>query len=176
MFHFPCNSQRWKYVISSGNFYLTSRMWPFAHFPSLRFKKSIIEKLNNFSFVLCKNWIVWPRLWCTTACWISIAFFLRHRVYIWQISMKKTFIASRPTIYSSWQFKARGAGISIIGGGQIFIYSCSAQLISFEIDCFYSLWTRIYEYLPRNYRYSGASVQRLLEFTSYTKVLPIKCL
>jgi hypothetical protein len=104
MFHFPCNSQRWKYVISSGNFYLTSRMWPFAHFPSLRFKKSIIEKLNNFSFVLCKNWIVWPRLWCTTACWISIAFFLRHRVYIWQISMKKTFIAS--TIYSSWQFKA----------------------------------------------------------------------
>jgi hypothetical protein len=33
-------------------------------------------------------------------------------------------------------------------GGQIFIYSCSAQLISFEIDCFYSLWTRIYEYLP----------------------------
>jgi hypothetical protein len=34
------------------------------------------------------------------------------------------------------------------GGGQIFIYSCSAQLIYFEIDCFYSLWTRIYEYLP----------------------------
>ena len=34
---------------------------------------------------------------------------------------------------------SRGAGISIIGGGQIFIYSCSAQLISFEIDCFYSL-------------------------------------
>jgi hypothetical protein len=30
--------------------------------------------------------------------------FLRHRVYILQISMKKTFIAS--TIYSSWQFKA----------------------------------------------------------------------
>ena len=33
----------------------------------------------------------------------------------------------------------RGAGISIIGGGgggvwPIFIYSCSAQLISFEID------------------------------------------
>jgi hypothetical protein len=44
------------------------------------------------------------------------------------------------------------------GGGQIFIYSCSAQLISFEIDCFNSLWTRIYEYLPPpNYRYSGAS-------------------
>jgi hypothetical protein len=32
----------------------------------------------------------------------------------------------------------RGAGISIIGG-QIFIYSCSSQLSSFEIDCFYSL-------------------------------------
>ena len=27
----------------------------------------------------------------------------------------------------------RGAGRSIIGGGPIFIYSCSAQLISFEI-------------------------------------------
>ncbi len=25
------------------------------------------------------------------------------------------------------------------GGGGIFIYSCSAQLISFEIDCFYGL-------------------------------------
>ena len=31
--------------------------------------------------------------------------------------------------------------------GTIFIYSCSAY-ISFEIDCFYSLWTRIYEYGP----------------------------
>jgi hypothetical protein len=48
------------------------------------------------------------------------------------------------TISVGW---SRGAGISIIGG-QIFIYSCSARLISFEIDCFYSLWTRIYEYLP----------------------------
>ena len=34
------------------------------------------------------------------------------------------------------------------GGGQIFIYSCSASFISFESDCFYSLWTWIYEYLP----------------------------
>ena len=25
------------------------------------------------------------------------------------------------------------------GGGHIFIYSCSAQLISFEIDCFHGL-------------------------------------
>ena len=25
------------------------------------------------------------------------------------------------------------------GGGLIFIYSCSAQLISFEIDCFYGV-------------------------------------
>jgi hypothetical protein len=29
-----------------------------GHFSSLRFKKTIIEKLNNSSFVLCKNWIV----------------------------------------------------------------------------------------------------------------------
>ena len=41
----------------------------------------------------------------------------------------------------------RAAPTSIIGG-QIFRYSCSAQLISFEIDCFYGLVTRIYEYLP----------------------------
>ena len=34
------------------------------------------------------------------------------------------------------------------GGGLIFIYSGSAQLISFEINCFYGLWTRIYEYQP----------------------------
>ena len=41
----------------------------------------------------------------------------------------------------------KGAGRSIIGG-QIFVYSCSAQLISFEIDYFYSLRRRVYEYLP----------------------------
>ena len=34
------------------------------------------------------------------------------------------------------------------GGGHIFIYSCSAQLVAFEIDCFYGLRTRIYEYVP----------------------------
>ena len=33
-------------------------------------------------------------------------------------------------------------------GGYSCIYSCFAQLISFEIDCFYSLRRRIYEYLP----------------------------
>ena len=32
--------------------------------------------------------------------------------------------------------------------GVIFKYSCSAQLISFEIDCFYGMGTRIYEYQP----------------------------
>ena len=36
-----------------------------------------------------------------------------------------------------------GVANSIIGGGgggrHIFIYSCSAQLISFEIDCFHGL-------------------------------------
>ena len=33
----------------------------------------------------------------------------------------------------------RAVASSIIGGGVIFIYSCSAQLISFEIDCFYGV-------------------------------------
>jgi hypothetical protein len=45
-------------------------------------------------------------------------------------------------------WESRGAGISIIGGGadiHIFVF-CSINF--FEIDCFYSLWTRIYEYLP----------------------------
>ena len=35
-----------------------------------------------------------------------------------------------------------------LGGGLIFIYSGSAQLISFKINCFYSVLTRIYEYQP----------------------------
>ena len=36
--------------------------------------------------------------------------------------------------------KHRAVASSIIGGGGlIFIYSCSAQLISFEIDCFYGV-------------------------------------
>ena len=43
-----------------------------------------------------------------------------------------------------WRSKLNNWG----GGGHIFIYSCSAQLISFEIDCFHGLWTRIYEYVP----------------------------
>ena len=36
---------------------------------------------------------------------------------------------------------SRAVASSIIrgGGGLIFIYSCSAQLISFEIDCFYGV-------------------------------------
>ena len=42
----------------------------------------------------------------------------------------------------------RSVASSIIGGrGYICIYSCSAQLVSFEIDCFYGLRTRIYEYV-----------------------------
>ena len=44
------NSQRWKNVISTGNFYLTIC----GHFLSWRFEKGIIEKLNNRFFVLYK--------------------------------------------------------------------------------------------------------------------------
>jgi hypothetical protein len=40
----------------------------------------------------------------------------------------------------------------------MFIYSCSAEIISFEIVCFYNLGTRIYEYVPSpNHGSSGAS-------------------
>jgi hypothetical protein len=39
-----------------------------------------------------------------------------------------------------------GVARLIVGGGAIFIYFCSALSISSEIDCFYSLWTWIYEY------------------------------
>ena len=49
---------------------------------------------------------------------------------------------------SSGDIWGRICGRSIGGRGNIFIYSCYAQLISFENDCFYSLWTRIYEYVP----------------------------
>jgi hypothetical protein len=41
---------------------------------------------------------------------------------------------------------------SSISEVDIFIYSCFAQLISFEIDCFYGLRTRIYEYVHPTYR------------------------
>jgi hypothetical protein len=46
-----------------------------------------------------------------------------------------------------------GSGVaSSISEVDIFIYSCFAQLISFEIDCFYGLRTRIYEYVHPTYR------------------------
>jgi hypothetical protein len=34
------------------------------------------------------------------------------------------------------------------GGGGVLIYPCFAQFISSKIDCFYSLWTWIDEYVP----------------------------
>ena len=69
----------------------------------------------------------------------------------------------------------RGGERSIIGEGSIFIYSCSAQLISVEIDCFYSLWTRIYEYVKMysltHYRFSAASLQYKTLFSVNTIIL-----
>ena len=42
--------------------------------------------------------------------------------------------------FSIKRHATRAVASSIIGGGGlIFIYSCSAQLISFEIDCFYGV-------------------------------------
>ena len=46
--------------------------------------------------------------------------------------------------------------------------SDSASLISFEIDCFHGLWTRIYEYWPLNYRSSavpGSKFDELIDLT-----------
>ena len=37
-----------------------------------------------------------------------------------------------------WPYQGR-LKVDNLGGGQIFIYSCSASFISFESDCFYSL-------------------------------------
>ena len=57
-------------------------------------------------------------------------------------------------------------------GGVIFMYSGSAQLISFEINGFYGVWTRIYEYHPPpppNYRACyGPDID-----TKYPKILVI---
>ena len=46
-------------------------------------------------------------------------------------------ILTGPPALAQWrsQLDKWGGG----GGGDIFIYSCSALLISFEIDCFYGL-------------------------------------
>ena len=38
-----------------------------------------------------------------------------------------------------WKIDKWGGGGGGGGGGHTFIYSCCASLISFEIDCFYSL-------------------------------------
>jgi hypothetical protein len=48
-------------------------------------------------------------------------------------------------------------------GGQIFIYSCSAQLIYFEIDYFTVCEHEYMNICPRNYRYSGASEENTKE-------------
>ena len=42
---------------------------------------------------------------------------------------------------------------SFTGAGRltIFIHFCSVRLIPFEIDCFYSVWTRIYKISHPNY-------------------------
>ena len=62
-------------------------------------------------------------------------------------------------------FTFRGAGKSIIVGANIHIFVfCTINFfwnrnLDFKINCFYSLWTRIYEYdPPPNYRSSGAPV------------------
>ena len=66
------------------------------------------------------------------------------------------------------KFTSRGVANSIIGGGggggAIFIYSCSALLISFEIYCFYGLWTLTHEYCPPlpNYWFCYATNNQLL--------------
>ena len=39
-------------------------------------------------------------------------------------------------------------GISVIEGAHIHVFADSASLISFEIDCFHVVRTRIYEYEP----------------------------
>jgi hypothetical protein len=67
-------------------------------------------------------------------------------------------------------FSDSGAASTIIGGrGRIFISSCSALLTSFEIHCFYGLWTQIYEYWPPppNYRAGGATVQRCISISAF---------
>ena len=50
--------------------------------------------------------------------------------------------------------KPKGAGRSIIGGANIHIFVfCTINFfwnrnLDFKVNCFYSLWTRIYEYWP----------------------------
>ena len=70
--------------------------------------------------------------------------------------------------------QTRPVASSIIGGGggHIFIYSYSAQLVYFEIDCFYGLRTRIYEFVPPppNYRLATGLIQTYHCLPSLSKV------
>ena len=65
------------------------------------------------------------------------------------IAIFESYISTQGQKSWIWYSFFRAVASSIIGGGGlIFIYLRSAQLISFEIDCFYGVWTRIYEYQP----------------------------
>ena len=65
-----------------------------------------------------------------------------------QVSVKH---ATEKTSVMIW-FTGRAVARPIMGGGGggggIFIYLCFARRISFESDCFYGMWTWIYEYTP----------------------------
>ncbi len=53
-------------------------------------------------------------------------------------SLTFVFVDWFPVVNNSGPTNLTGSGVaSWISGGDIFIYSCSAQLISFEIDCFW---------------------------------------
>ena len=78
---------------------------------------------------------------------IIIVILCRLYSVIWQARMAQAvsalwFSPLKPSLV--WYFML----VAHIKNFIIFIYSCFAQLVSFEIDCFYGLRTRIYEYVP----------------------------
>ena len=80
--------------------------------------------------------------------YVKVRFPVKDHIYKQlQIISNAKITGSYIMLFPSYLQIFRTAPTSIIGG-QIFIHSCSAQLISFEMDCFYGLLTRIYEYLP----------------------------
>ena len=91
-------------------------------------------------------WLHLRVLNCITRCCKSQIVWTRLVIYNLPLSLEvKQSVAMYLRTTGLDLVNIRAVASSIIGG-LIFIYSGSAQLISFEINCFYGLRTRIFEY------------------------------
>jgi hypothetical protein len=120
MFRFPCNP-------NGGDWRMWFRLAIFiwrvcGHFSSLRFKKSMIEKLNNCSFVLCKNWIVY---WGWATLWRRDSLLNFHSVFL-------------DTMYNLWSVNCRNQNV-------LFAYYLRIIIVLYIILIYYAIFLK---YMP----------------------------